>query len=58
MLDFDQELKKFKPCMDISDVEDEATSRDLSDVLDLMRRRNGSSSGERRKEGSYDSRRR
>lgn len=56
MLDFDQELKKFKPCMDISDVEDEAGA-DLSDVLDFMRRRNGGSSRERRKEGSYDSRR-
>ena len=58
MLDFDQELKKFKPCMDISDVEDEATGSDLSDVLDLMRRRNGSSSRDRRREDSYDFRRR
>ena len=32
MLNYEEELKKFKPCLDVDEVEDAIYSRDLTDV--------------------------
>ncbi len=37
MLNYEEELKKFKPCLDVDEVEDAIYSRDLTDVIDLLR---------------------
>ena len=37
MLNFEEELKKFEPCLDVDEVEEAVYSRDLTDVVDLIR---------------------
>ncbi len=37
MLDFDEEIKKFKPILSVESVEDEIYSRDMTDVIDLLK---------------------
>ena len=37
MLDYEEELKKFKPCLDVDEVEDAIYDKDLTDVIDLLR---------------------
>lgn len=37
MLDYEEELKKFKPCLEVEDIEDAVYQEDLSDVTDLLR---------------------
>lgn len=37
MLDFEQELAKFTPCLEIDEVEDAIYDKDLSDVGDIMK---------------------
>ena len=37
MLNYEEELKKFKPCLDVDEVEDAFYSRDLTDVIDLLK---------------------
>ena len=37
MLDFEEELKKFKPSMEVEDIEDAVYQEDLSDMTDLLR---------------------
>ncbi|MGI6117145.1 MAG: hypothetical protein ACOYBC_02025 [Bilifractor sp.] len=37
MLNYEEELKKFEPCLDVDEVEDAVYSRDLTDVFDLIR---------------------
>lgn len=36
MLDFEEELKKFRPSLEIDQVEDNVYNNNLSDVTDLM----------------------
>jgi len=36
MLNYEEELKKFKPALAVSDVEDNIYSRDMTDVIDLL----------------------
>lgn len=36
MLKYEDELKKFKPCLDVDDVEDVIYSRDLTDIIDIL----------------------
>ena len=36
MLNYEEELKKFKPALAVSAVEDNIYSRDMNDVLDLL----------------------
>ena len=38
MINFEEELKKFKPCLEVDGVEEAVKERDLSDVIDLLRR--------------------
>ncbi len=37
MLNYEEELKKFKPCLDVDEVEDAIYSRDLTDVIDILK---------------------
>ena len=37
MLNYEEELKKFKPCLDVDEVEDAIYSRDLTDVTDILK---------------------
>ncbi len=36
MLKYEDELKKFKPCLDVDDVESAIYSRDLTDIIDIL----------------------
>ena len=37
MLDYEEELKKFKPSLEVGDIEDAVYQEDLSDMTDLLR---------------------
>lgn len=37
MLDFDEELKKFTPSLEVEDIEQAVYQEDLSDITDIMR---------------------
>ncbi|MDD3362557.1 MAG: hypothetical protein PHW34_12875 [Hespellia sp.] len=37
MLDFQEELKKFKPSLEVEDIEDAVYQENLSDMTDLLR---------------------
>ena len=37
MLDYEEELKKFRPSLDVEDIEDAVYQEDLSDMTDLLR---------------------
>ena len=37
MLNYEEELKKFKPCLDVDDVEEAVYSRNLTDVIDILK---------------------
>jgi hypothetical protein len=52
MLDYDEELKKFKPSLDVENVEDAIKNQDLTDIVDLLREleRNQRNSSKTKKE--------
>ncbi len=37
MLDYEAEIKKFKPSLEVEDIEDAVYQEDLSDVTDLLK---------------------
>lgn len=37
MLNYEEELKKFKPCLDVDEVENAIYNRDLTDVIDILK---------------------
>ncbi len=37
MIDFEEELKKFEPSMEVEEAEEEITRRDLTDLTDILR---------------------
>ena len=37
MIDFEEELKKFKPSLEVEEIEDAVYQEDLSDVTDLLK---------------------
>ena len=37
MLDYEEELKKFKPCLTVDEVEDNIYGKDMIDVLDILK---------------------
>ena len=37
MLDFEEELKKIKPSLEVEEIEDAVYQEDLSDVTDLLK---------------------
>lgn len=36
MIDFEEELKKFEPSMEVKDAEDAIYNRDLTDMMDIL----------------------
>ena len=36
MINFEEEIKKFKPSMEIEDAEDAIYSRDMTDMMDVL----------------------
>ena len=36
MIDFEEELKKFEPSMEVEDAEDAIYNRDLTDKMDIL----------------------
>ena len=36
MLDFEEELKKFKPSLEVEDIEDAVYKEEMTDVMDLL----------------------
>ena len=38
MINYEEELKKYHPSMDVNEAEDAIYSRDLTDVTDILRR--------------------
>ena len=37
MLNYEEEIKKFKPSLEVEDIEDAVYQEDLSDMTDLLR---------------------
>ena len=37
MLDYEEELKKFKPSLEVDDIEEAVYPEDLSDMTDILR---------------------
>ncbi|MCR5545090.1 MAG: hypothetical protein K6F30_01240 [Lachnospiraceae bacterium] len=37
MIDFEEELKKFKPSIEVAEAEDAIQSRDLTDMVDILK---------------------
>ena len=37
MIDFEEELKKFEPSMEVEDAEDAIYNRDLTDMMDILK---------------------
>lgn len=37
MLDFEEELKKFQPCLEVQDIEEAVYQEDLTDMSDILR---------------------
>ncbi len=37
MLNYEEELKKFKPCLSVDEVEETIYEKDLTDVIDLLK---------------------
>ena len=37
MLNYGEELKEFKPCVEVDEVENAIYSRDLTDVIDILK---------------------
>ena len=36
MIDYEEELKKFEPCLDVTDAEGAIYERELTDILDAV----------------------
>lgn len=37
MINYEEELKKFKPCLDVDEVESAVYTRDLTDIVDILK---------------------
>lgn len=49
MINYEEELKKFKPCLDVDEVENEVYTRDLTDIVDILKEMQ-KTDGQRRRE--------
>ena len=36
MINYEEELKKFKPCLDVDKIESAVYTRDLTDIVDIL----------------------
>lgn len=48
MIDYEEELKKFEPCLDVAEAEDAIHERELTDILDVMQEMLKEAKGNRR----------
>ena len=37
MINYEEELKKFHPCLDVNEAEDALYTRDLTDITDILK---------------------
>lgn len=37
MINYDEEIKKFQPCLDVDEAEGAIYNRDLTDVIDILK---------------------
>ena len=37
MINYEEELKKFKPCLDVDEVESVIYTRDITDIVDVLK---------------------
>ena len=37
IINYEEELKKFKPCLDVDEVESAIYTRDLTDIVDILK---------------------
>ena len=37
MIDYEEELKKFEPCLDVTDAEEAIYNKELTDILEVLR---------------------
>ena len=49
MLNYDEELKKFKPILDVDEVEDSIYQKDMTDMVDILKEL--TPSGQKKDEG-------
>lgn len=49
MINFDEELKKFKPSLDVDEAEGAIYSRDITDVIDILKDMMNETHGGKRK---------
>lgn len=49
MINYEEELKKFKPCLDVDEVESAIYTRDLTDIIDILKEMQNTE-GQKRKE--------
>ncbi len=50
MINFEEELKKFKPSLEVDEAEGAIYSRDLTDVIDILQEMLKETAGSRREE--------
>ena len=50
MINYEEELKKFKPCLDVDEIESAIYTRDLTDIVDILKERTINNDGKKRKE--------
>lgn len=50
MINYEEELKKFKPLLDVDEVESAIYSRDLTDVIDILKEMMKTQSDQSKKE--------
>ena len=48
MIDYEEELKKFEPCLDVNDAESTIYNRELTDILDVLQEMLREAKGNRR----------
>ena len=36
MINYEEELKKFKPCLDVDEIKSAVYTRDLTDIVDIL----------------------
>ena len=49
MINYEEELKKFKPCLDVDEVESAIYTRDQTDIVDILKEMM-TTEGQKRKE--------
>ncbi len=50
MINYEEELKKFKPCLDVDEVESAIYTRDLTDIVDILKEMTINNDGKKCKE--------